>query len=608
MKSLWTRLWVMLGFIMTLFDSGALLMGETPISKMTWQSGYEKTVQGEPFPYPSLTPDIHTALLVRSNRANPQIAWETRAVPESSDDGFFRFVWIFGIDANTERHDFTLHVNHQPRFIFSNPGAAEIKDWEILGDQGARLLFKPTLIDRHEDLMGFAFLTLPAAWVEMGKPVDLKVTGEGGDSPVWYMTFQRVVTEEITIESLPALLRHKDGLRQEIQVSLLHLAEPTQVRINVPGQEMQTYPILFGPNRISILVPQVEEAKSQFLQVHVEGREKVEKVFTLEPVRPWTIFLVQHSHTDIGYTRPQTEILPEHLRYIDYALDFCDATDTYPDDARFRWTCESSWAVREYLECRPETQIERLRKRINEGRIALTAMMFNLSELTDEASFSAFLSPLRLFRQKGLTVTAAMQNDVNGMAWCLADYLPMAGVSCFVMGQHSHRALTCFKKPTAFWWESPSGSRLLGFRADHYMTGNQWGLHSRSADLLKANLFPYLKDLKEKGYPFDCIEVQYSGYLTDNAPPSLAGPDRIRAWNETYASPRLRSATVDEFMEYLSEHHGDSLPVHRAAWPDWWSDGYGSAARETAAGRRTHADLIAAQGLLATAAGLAGKT
>ena len=62
------------------------------------------------------------------------------------------------------------------------------------------------------------------------------------------------------------------------------------------------------------------------------------------------VYLVQHTHTDIGYTRPQTEILPEHLRYIDYALDYCDLTDGYPDDARFRWTCETSWAVREYLQ------------------------------------------------------------------------------------------------------------------------------------------------------------------------------------------------------------------------------------------------------------------
>ena len=75
--------------------------------------------------------------------------------------------------------------------------------------------------------------------------------------------------------------------------------------------------------------------------------------------RKMTVYLVQHVHTDIGYTKPQTEILSEHLRYIDYALDYCDATATYPDDARFRWTCEASWAVDEWLRVRPKEQVER---------------------------------------------------------------------------------------------------------------------------------------------------------------------------------------------------------------------------------------------------------
>ena len=49
-------------------------------------------------------------------------------------------------------------------------------------------------------------------------------------------------------------------------------------------------------------------------------------------VRPTTIYLVQHTHTDIGYTRPQAEILGEHLRYIDFALEYCALPDDYPDD------------------------------------------------------------------------------------------------------------------------------------------------------------------------------------------------------------------------------------------------------------------------------------
>ena len=56
-----------------------------------------------------------------------------------------------------------------------------------------------------------------------------------------------------------------------------------------------------------------------------------------------------------------------------------------------------------------------------------------------------------------------------------------------------------------------------------------------------------------------------------------------------------------EFPEYIRAKHADKLPVYRVAWPDWWSDGFGSAALETATARKTQSQLIANQGLLSMA-------
>jgi alpha-mannosidase len=52
------------------------------------------------------------------------------------------------------------------------------------------------------------------------------------------------------------------------------------------------------------------------------------------------ILFVHHSHTDIGYTHPQPVVLELHRRFIDEALDIAERTADYPDDAKFRWTCE----------------------------------------------------------------------------------------------------------------------------------------------------------------------------------------------------------------------------------------------------------------------------
>lgn len=66
-----------------------------------------------------------------------------------------------------------------------------------------------------------------------------------------------------------------------------------------------------------------------------------------------------------------------------------------------------------------------------------------------------------MFKRYGLPVSTAMQNDVNGVAWCLADYLPDLGVRYLTMGSNNHRALIPFEGPTVYKWESPSGKSLF---------------------------------------------------------------------------------------------------------------------------------------------------
>jgi len=319
------------------------------------------------------------------------------------------------------------------------------------------------------------------------------------------------------------------------------------------------------------------------------------------PVKPWTVYLVQHTHTDIGYTKPQTEILAEHIRYIDYAVEYCELTDHYPDDAKFRWTCEAAWAVKEYLLNRPKEQVDKFVKYVKDGRIEVTGMFFNMSEIVDENSLKTFLKPIREFKNLGIPVKTAMQNDVNGIAWCLADYMHDIGVKYFTMGENGHRALIPFDRPTFYKWESPSGKQVYSFRSDHYMTGNGWGIGQVSVETMAPNLFRYLESLEKRGYPFDAISVQYQGYRTDNSPPSMMQNDAIREWNSKYATPKLRSALIHEFMDYITGKYADQLPVYRVAYPDWWTDGFGSAARETAAARNTHSDMITIQGLLSMA-------
>ena len=392
----------------------------------------------------------------------------------------------------------------------------------------------------------------------------------------------------------PAVYKSDKGLMQRVWVTVDHEGKAASATLRL-GDQSQRVKLEAGENRFFFEVPEVSSAQSLPLTVTRGKEELATETVTIEPVRHWRMNLVQHTHTDIGYTRSQMEILAEHLRYIDYALDYCDATDDYPDAAKFRWTCEISWAVSEYLKCRPAEQIARLKQRVKEGRIELATMYLNFDELPDEQTLAASLAPLKQFREAGMRAELAMQDDVNGIGWCFSEYFADAGVKYLNMGTHGHRALICFDKPTVFWWQSPSGKKVLAYRAEHYNQGNFFGVHTDDFGQFETRVLEYLGQLEAKDYPYDICAAQHSGYFTDNAPPSTKSCEMVRRWNEKYEWPKLRTAVATEFIKTVESDYADRIQTTRGAWPDWWTDGFASGAREAAVSRITHSNIIANQ-------------
>jgi hypothetical protein len=228
-------------------------------------------------------------------------------------------------------------------------------------------------------------------------------------------------------------------------------------------------------------------------------------------------------------------------------------------------------------------------------------MYFNFDELPDEQMYAASLFPLKQLKDEGLECKVAMQNDVNGIGWCFSDFFPALGIRYFSIGSNGDRALIPFDKPTVFWWESPSGNKMMVHRAEHYHTGNFWGIDKGDFNVFEKRMLIYLANLQAKDYPFDIVSIQYSGYHTDNSPPSTHGSEIIRKWNEKYLWPKLKSASTFEFFDVIEKKYGSTLQTIKAAWPDWWTDGFGSGAMETAVNRDAQANIIASQAGLSMA-------
>lgn len=557
-------------------------------------NGYSEKISGLDYEYQSCIPGLRESLLCRATSGKDFVEWETAEMPSSIKERYAAVVWVAAIGSSPGKASMKLDVNDRMLFTFHTDGR---ESWELPGQDGSSLSFNSIMTDQHGDRHGYMILRIPSGKLPSGK-LRIRVTGNRDNLTSWYMTFRKKVESGVTFVPFPAIIRKGSQEKQLVEAGIFYFGKEAPAQIYLEGKLLDKTTLRFGYNNVSLGLDPVTKATQCQLKV-TAGSFSVKTDITLEPVRKWDIRFIQHSHTDIGYTRSQTDILAEHLRYIDYALDYCDATDSYPDNAKFRWTCEASWPVDEYIRCRPAAQVERLMKRIKEKRIEVTGMYFNFDELPDERILASSLSAAGRLKEKGIPVTIAMQNDVNGIGWCMNDYFSKLGIKYLNMGTHGHRALICFDIPAMFWWESPSGNRILTFRAEHYMTGNTvLEIQSGDIDRFRNNLLNYLSGLQKKGYPFSEMAIQHSGYLTDNSPPSTIASDLVKRWNELFVWPKISTSTAEAFFEGMERDHGRDFPVIRGAWPDWWTDGFGASARETATTR------IASSALAANSAGM----
>jgi len=586
-------------FIFQLLVATSILAQIPTDQNTTYINGFETKISGPDYSYYSSISVAKDGMLIRADDGTSNMEWETEILPKGIETEYVTFVWLSGIGSSPGLASFEIEINNDKHFTFWADGSNE---WMLNDSEGASLFFRKDMIDQYGDRFGFMYLTLPATYLVEGKSLNIKSTGSNSNKTSWFMIFSLPLKDGLNFKTLPALVDKDDKSYQLGVAGILYFGKSTQARVFIDDELLVETPVVFGYNYVKVHIPSVTDSHTVNYRIELDDKKWVGQL-EMNQVKKWRVNFVQHSHTDIGYTRSQTDILAEHLRFIDYALDYCDMTDNFPEEAKFRWTCEASWAVDEFLRSRPQTQIDRLKKRVDEGRIEITGMYFNFDELPDEQVLAASFQPIKNFKMAGLKVKTAMQNDVNGIGWCLNDYYHDLGVNYLNMGTHGHRALICFDKPTLFWWESPSGKRMLAYRAEHYMTGNTiFKIHAGDFNVFEEELLSYLVDLEAKGYEYDLISIQHSGYLTDNSPPSTHASNMIRMWNEKYSWPKLRTATATAFFEEMESKHSDDFQVIRGAWPDWWTDGFGASAREVAATRTAQADLIAANSGLSMAA------
>jgi alpha-mannosidase len=317
----------------------------------------------------------------------------------------------------------------------------------------------------------------------------------------------------------------------------------------------------------------------------------------MQPIK--TLYVVNHSHTDIGFTDYQDLCYRQHCEFIDQALDLIEATQHFPAEARYRWVCEVTGMTEKYFAKASSTQVQRFRRWNDLGFIDVAGMQYNHTPMQILEQMIRSLYPVRRLRDEfGLKISTAMQCDVNGISWLYADLLPQIGIELMTMAVNPLRGYTPKPIPNGFWWEGPSGGKVLAWNGFHYLWGRSI---AKLGDwrFVEESLPPIVAKLEaDPAYPFDFMYAQSTHPIrVDNGPPDPRMPAFVRAWNEQGRTPRIELTTPALFNRLLRDKYADKFPTLRGDWLDWWSDGVASSAYETGVSRATHDQLLTAENI-----------
>lgn len=588
-----------------------LLTDLWPVRSATFTQGFATPLAGERLDFLPNLKDGAIALFLQAPGEEKGVEFETDPMPAGSEEKQ-TFLWEAGLAKTTggKPMAFSLEVNGAPLFDFETVRDTAGRHWIYKGEQGAELAFVATFTDPEKgDLFGYMFLTAPRAIAPAGAPLKIRITAREGGGPGWYMAFQNRVQAFSTAYAMPALVRDGQALRQPVNIEYVHLGPPAAATILMDGEKRLETTLHPGENKLSFLTGQVAAPTGARVEVALAESTTAYDI-QLKPVRQFEVYLLPHSHVDIGFTHKQAEVEQMQWRNFEQGIELAQKTADYPEGAQYKWNVEVLWAVDGYLKNATPEKREAFLEAARRGWIGLDALYG--SELTalqrPEELMHTVSYANRMEREYDIPIESAMITDVPGYAWGIVPALAQNGVRYFSIGPNHmpHLAHGGYQVgftfeawgDIPFYWESPSGKEKVLFWMTRH--GYSWFHDWLLGKLRKSGGAPILKfldELDEEGYPYELVQLRYT--LADNGGPDTDMPDFVREWNEKYAYPKLRIATTIEMFREFERRYGDKLPSYRGDFSPYWEDGAASSAVETAASRNAAEQLVQAEALWA---------
>ena len=425
----------------------------------------------------------------------------------------------------------------------------------------------------------------------------------GGAEVAFFTTASRdalPVRDSVAIQPEQLVLPRAGKEIQPVTITVDHrYAEPVEASLEVDSLAPIALELRPGKQTQEVTLPALRADAPLRAILKVKNQEAVRVQIIRRPVRPWTIYLLPHSHNDIGYTALQPDVERKQISNLKTAMRLARETAGYPEGARFKWNVEVMWPVDCYLRRATPEERQLLVNAVQAGRVGLEGLYGNmLTGLSrPEEQMRMMDCGLEVARQCGVPLESAMISDVPGYTWGTAVAMAHAGVKYFSFGPNwggriGSTMATWQDKP--FYWETPDGRHRvlcwcprMGYALGHVVGGGR---------ALAGYLPGYLAQRSEEGYRYDIAYLRWN-VNGDNGAPDEGIADVVKQWNEEHIHPKLIIATTATAFREFETRYGKQLPVFRGDFTPYWEDGAASSALETALNRDSAERLVQAETL-----------
>ncbi|MBL7152107.1 MAG: hypothetical protein ISS79_00195 [Phycisphaerae bacterium] len=416
----------------------------------------------------------------------------------------------------------------------------------------------------------------------------------------------------ISVEPTVLFVREQGSLLQVAEVEVESTSELSEVKVDVKfgSRERSTGvgTLEKGKTTLQAYVPEMIKATPVEFVVRAGGQVVGRQKVTWEPQRHWKVYFVPITHHDLGYTDTIENVLNKYDGFYDDVLRFCEETEDWPDESKYRYSVEGTWSLKHFVKNRPEEVIEKFARYVKDERIEIGALFGNqISGLCGHEELIRLMYPsFRFGRMFGGTIRTASITDVPGLSWGLPTVLAGAGVEYFFAGLPTYfewgrndihtfwdeSSILRHGRPDAFRWEGPDGESVLVYYQGSYgFFKDVTGPHSYK--YVMDNLPGMLEAMQKEETPFSVMRYIHNG--VDNYPPSVEISHIVKEWNEKWAYPRLYVATNTMFFKEL-ERQCIGIKTFRGELPHTdYVVGAVSTAKETSINRLTHNRLVSAE-------------